>query len=107
PSYAYDPNDDPIITQIYPSYFRFSFLKRKPYQVELDLGETEPVISRLRVEDILKDGSTKTADGETWTFKLRKDLRFQDDPCFPGGHGRAITAADIAYSFKRMADPKV
>lgn len=107
PSYAYDPNDDPIITQIYPSYFRFSFLKRRPYQVELDLGDKEPVISKLKVEDILKDGTTKTVDGETWTFNLRKDLRFQDDPCFPGGHGRSITAADIAYSFKRMADPKV
>ncbi len=107
PSYAYDPNDDPIITQIYPSYFRFSFLKRKPYKVELDLGEKEPVIAKARLEDILKDGTTKAVDGETWTFTLRKDLRFQDDACFPGGHGRPITAADIVYSFKRMADPKV
>ncbi|MCW3053898.1 MAG: ABC-type oligopeptide transport system,periplasmic component, partial [Chthonomonadales bacterium] len=30
---------------------------------------------------------------------------FQDDPCFPGGRGREITAADFLYSFRRIADP--
>ncbi|MCA8910153.1 MAG: hypothetical protein KDB82_00490 [Planctomycetes bacterium] len=59
----------------------------------------------------------------TYTFKLRTDVRFQDDRCFHAdaagkhyrdsgegegkqddkGEGRALEAEDIAYSFKRLA----
>ncbi len=107
PSYAYDPHDDPIICQIYPSFFRFAYLKRNPYGVELDIGEKQPVVESLAVDDIQKDGSTKRVVGQRWTFTVRKDLRFQDDSCFPSGKGRSVTAADLIYAYKRMADPKV
>jgi ABC-type transport system substrate-binding protein len=30
-----------------------------------------------------------------------------DDPCFPGGKGREVTAKDFVYSFKRLIDPKI
>ena len=41
-----------------------------------------------------------------YTFKIRKDVYFQDNAAFPNGIGRAVTADDFVYSFKRLTDPK-
>lgn len=46
-------------------------------------------------------------DGLTYTFHLRNDVHFQNDEQFAGGKGRIATAADFAYSFGRLIDPKV
>jgi oligopeptide transport system substrate-binding protein len=48
-----------------------------------------------------------SADGLTYTFNLRDDVYFQDDPLFKNGKGRKVVAADFAYSFYRLIDPKV
>jgi len=45
-----------------------------------------------------------SADRCTWTFHLRTDVFFHDDPVFPGGRGRRLTAADVVYSFNRLLD---
>src|SRR4030095_12848460 len=45
-----------------------------------------------------------TADRITYTFHLRDDVYFHDNPAFPGGKGRKMVAADIEYSFKRIID---
>ncbi len=37
-------------------------------------------------------------DGLTWTFTLKKGLKFH--------HGREVTAEDVVYSFTRILDPK-
>lgn len=44
-------------------------------------------------------------NGLVYTFHLRNDVYFQDDPVFPGGKGRKMTAADVVYSFRRIMDP--
>lgn len=46
-----------------------------------------------------------SADRRVWTFHLRTDVFFHDDPAFPGGKGRRFVAADIVYSFNRLLDP--
>lgn len=46
-------------------------------------------------------------DGLTYTFNLRNDVYFQDDPLFKNGKGRKVVAEDFAYSFYRLIDPKV
>lgn len=46
-------------------------------------------------------------DGLTYTFNLRDDVYFQDDPLFKDGKGRKVVAEDFAYSFYRLIDPKV
>jgi oligopeptide transport system substrate-binding protein len=48
-----------------------------------------------------------SADGKTYTFHLRTDVSFQDDPHFKNGTGRKVTATDFVYSFSRLIDPKV
>jgi ABC-type transport system substrate-binding protein len=44
--------------------------------------------------------------GVTWRFRLKPGVRFHDDPCFPGGKGRAVVAEDVFYSLKRLVDKK-
>src|ERR1700744_350672 len=46
-------------------------------------------------------------DGLLYTFHLRNDVYFHDDPLFPNGIGRKAVAADFVYSFGRLIDPKV
>lgn len=47
-----------------------------------------------------------SADGLTYTLKLKHGIYFTDDPAFKGKK-RELVAADYAYSMKRMLDPKV
>ena len=95
PTFSYSTGEAKVLDVINTSYFRYHYLKQSPVRLELNLG------ARLPVRKLLANG------GESWTFSIRKDLRFQDDPCFTEGKGREITAADFVYSFKRMADPKI
>lgn len=48
-----------------------------------------------------------SADQLTYTFHLRDDVYFHDDPLFKNGKGRKVVAADFVYSFYRLIDPKV
>jgi peptide/nickel transport system substrate-binding protein len=43
-------------------------------------------------------------DNLTFTFHLRNDVFFQDNPAFPDGKGRKMTANDVVYSFSRILD---
>ena len=45
-------------------------------------------------------------DGKTYTFILRDDVYFHDNPVFTDGKGRRVTASDFKYSFNRIADKK-
>jgi oligopeptide transport system substrate-binding protein len=103
PSVSYNTGDAAVMDPVYPSYFRYNFLKQNPWELELNVGLEAPL--REPLEGTGPDG--RPFHGETWTFELRHDLRFQDDPCFPGGKGRPVVAGDVVYAFKRMADPKV
>jgi oligopeptide transport system substrate-binding protein len=47
-----------------------------------------------------------SADRKTWVFHLTPDVFFHDDPVFPGGKGRKLTATDVVYSFERLIDPR-
>jgi ABC-type transport system substrate-binding protein len=107
PSFSYTVGEAAITDLIYPSFYKYHYLKRAPFQLALNLGAREPVREPYPVTITGKDGKLKTVPGERYTFTFRSDLRFQDDPCFPGRTGRPITAKDVAYSFKRMADPAV
>jgi oligopeptide transport system substrate-binding protein len=106
PTVAYDVASGEVVNLIYPAYLEYDHLKRNPLQLDLDLGATMPVYQSVPVRETV-DGKQGTRMGQLWTFHIRHDLRFQDDPCFPGGKGRPITAADFVFSFKRIADPGV
>lgn len=77
--------------KVYEGLFEFHPFKR-PYELMPNLAESQPIVS---------------ADGLTYTFKLRKGVLFHDSPAFPGGIGREMSADDVVYSIKRLADPKL
>jgi ABC-type transport system substrate-binding protein len=84
----FDAASGEIIQNIYDTVVQYSYLKR-PYQLEPNLLTQMPALS---------------ADGLTYSFELRGDARFMDDPCFPGGKGRVLTSDDVIYSIKRFGD---
>jgi len=77
------------------------------YKVYEGLYEYEYLVRPYTVRPLLADGMPEvSADGLTYTFHLKKGVKFADDPCFPGGKGREMTADDFVYSWKRVADVK-
>jgi ABC-type transport system substrate-binding protein len=78
------------VTKVYEGLLDYQYLKR-PFELMPNLAESMPTIS---------------ADQLVYTFKLREGVKFHDNPCFPDGKGREMTAHDFVYSFKRLADPK-
>ena len=79
------------LCKIYEGLLEYDYLVR-PYRVIPRLAESLPEIS---------------PDGLTYTFRIKKGVHFQDDPCFPGGKGREVTAEDFIYSWKRLMDTKL
>src|SRR6185312_282102 len=67
----------------------------------------------VQIDDSLK---TRPCIAKSWeispnellyTFHLRDDVHFHDDPLFKNGKGRKVVASDFVYSFQRLLDPKV
>lgn len=93
PQSSYDVLGHGVIAQVYESLLQYSPFKTDPYELEPCLADGMP----RRI---------KNADGtETYEIRLKRGVFFQDDPCFPGGRGREVTAADYVYTFQRIADP--
>ncbi len=70
--------------------YRYDHLAR-PYKIVPNTAAALPEIS---------------ADGLTWTIKIKPGIYFSDDPAFKGKK-RELVAEDYVYSFKRLIDPKL
>lgn len=60
----------------------------------------------LRVQPAIAQRWEISDDGTVYTFYLRHDVYFHDNPAFPGKTGRKVTAYDVEYSFFRVWDEK-
>ncbi|NUN98373.1 MAG: ABC transporter substrate-binding protein [Candidatus Omnitrophica bacterium] len=69
------------------------------------LVEFHPIT--LEVVPLLAKSWEISPDGLAYTFHIREGVFFHDNPCFPGGVGREVTAEDFVYSFQRVCDPRV
>lgn len=77
--------------QVYEGLYEYHYLDR-PLRLIPALAEGDPEIS---------------ADGLTYTFRLKEGVRFQDSECFvstdnPDGVGREVTAHDFVWCWKRL-----
>ncbi len=61
----------------------------------------------LSIKPALATSWSVDASSRVFTFNIRRNVRFHDDPCFPEGSGRLLTAQDVAACFTRIctADP--
>jgi oligopeptide transport system substrate-binding protein len=85
-----DVTSSSIASQFYECLYQYHFLKR-PYELIPCLAAAMPEVSD---------------DSLTYTIRLRDDVYFFDDPCFPGGKGRKLVANDFIYAWKRIANIK-
>jgi oligopeptide transport system substrate-binding protein len=90
PQAANDLYSQYVIREIFDPLYRYDYLAR-PYKVIPNTAAALPEIS---------------ADGLTWTIKLKPGIYFSDDPAFKGVR-RELTAADYVYSAKRLIDPRL
>jgi peptide/nickel transport system substrate-binding protein len=62
----------------------------------------------LSLVPALAESWTVDDTGLEYTFRIRDNVRFHDDPCFPGGKGRALTADDVVHCFTALctSEPK-
>lgn len=72
------------------------------HQLFNTLVETD---SKLQIVPSLATHWDVSPDRTLYTFHLRTDVYFHNDPVFPGGKGRKMTAADVEYSLYRIVDP--
>lgn len=95
PQNVYDQESQIILEPVQDCLLQYAAMKTDPYEVEPCLLESMPEI-------------TSNADGTVdYLCKLKKGIFYHDDPCFPGGKGREVVAADEQYAFQRICDPKV
>jgi len=78
-------------TKVYEGLLAYHYLKR-PFELIPNLAASMPTVS---------------SDQLVYTFTLCEGVKFHDNPCFPDGKGRELTAHDFVYAFKRLADPKL
>ncbi len=79
-----------VVLNVFDTLYRYKYLAR-PYELAPNLAEGFPDVSD---------------DGLTYTFRIRADARYPDDPAFPAGRGRPVTVHDLIYSLKRHFDPQ-
>ena len=82
--------DNRACNMVFETLLEYEYLER-PYKLKPCLLAEMPIVT---------DG------GKRFRFRLKKGVRFHDDPCFPDGKGREMVADDVFYSFKRMADKR-
>jgi len=78
-----------VVVNVFDTLYRYKYLAR-PYELAPNLATGFPEVS---------------GDGLSYTFRIRSDARFSDDPAFPDGAGRPVTVHDLIYSLKRHFDP--
>lgn len=78
-----------VVRGIFDTLYRYRYLSR-PHELVPNLAADFPEVS---------------VDGLSMVIRLREDVYFADDPAFPGGRGRAVTAHDVVYSMARHFDP--
>jgi ABC-type transport system substrate-binding protein len=90
PQAAGDVYSNYVNRAIFDSLYRYNFLAR-PHRLEPNTALALPEIS---------------ADGRTWTIRVKPGIYFADDPAFKGKK-RELVAADYVYAWKRILDPKM
>lgn len=94
-------NESTGIASIDPAFAKNQSIMWAVHQLYNTLVEVD---SELNIVPSLAKRWDISEDKTIYTFHLRNDVVFHDDPCFANGRGRKMTAEDVAYSLKRIMD---
>lgn len=97
-------NESSGIATLDPAFAKSQSVMWAAHQLYNTLVETD---EHLNIVPSLAKSWDVSPDNLTFTFHLRNDVLFHDNPAFPNGKGRPMTAADVAYSFNRILDKNV
>ena len=78
-----------VVKNVFDTLYAYKYLAR-PYELKPNLAVAMPEVS---------------ADGLTYTIRIKQGVEFSDDAAFPGGLGREVTAEDFVYSIERNFNP--
>ncbi|MFO1281725.1 MAG: ABC transporter substrate-binding protein [Burkholderiales bacterium] len=90
PAFASDAASDAVISEVYEAMLDYDYLVR-------------PAMLVPRTLEALPTTSDR---GATWICRLKRGVLFAPDPAFRGAP-RELTAADYAYTYRRILDPAV
>ena len=78
-----------VARQIFEGLYEYHYLNDDPYEVVPLLADGMPQVSD---------------DGLTYVIKIKRGIKFSDDPCFVQSNGKArlVTASDVIYSLKHF-----
>lgn len=88
PTQADEEIGNVCMLNLYDQLYQYKYLAR-PFALEPCLAAAMPEISD---------------DQLTYTIRLRRGVRYVDDPCFPAGRGREVTASDVVFDLERLMD---
>lgn len=97
---VFNTNETEEIRSIFPLSLSQASAHRIANQVYQGLVRLD--VQDLSVRPCLAESWEVDPEGKVYTFHLRKYARFHDDPCFPDGEGRPLTAGDVAYCFTQL-----
>ncbi|TVR81491.1 MAG: ABC transporter substrate-binding protein [Chitinophagaceae bacterium] len=61
----------------------------------------------LLIEPLIAESWEIDSQATLFTFQLRQDVYFHDDPCFPDGKGRLVNAHDFVWSFNKLCEASI
>ena len=93
PALASDLASRDMVSAFYDRLLEYDYVSR-PYKLAPSMLTNMPEVSK---------------NGKVYTFTLRDDLYFRNDPCFEGKGkaARKVTSHDVVFSFLRIADGRV
>lgn len=94
-------NESSGIATLDPAFAKSQSVMWADHQLFNTLVETD---DSLHIVPSLARSWDVSADNLIFTFHLRGDVFFHDNPAFPGGKGRLMVASDIVYSLNRIED---
>ena len=94
PQEAYDQMSRRVLEPVYDCLLEYDPFKTDPYEL------IPCMLDAMPLKEEHPEGKV------TYLCRLKRGIVFHDDACFPGGKGREVVAADVRYSWQRIADPK-
>ena len=98
-------NESEYIKNLFPHNITDAYSYRVASQIYEGLFRFDP--ETLEVTNGLVESFEVNDSGTKYTFQLKKGVYFHDNPCFAGGKGRELKAADVQYSFTRLCTKSI